>query len=160
MLPARFAAFFSSPRALAAGFDGREARSAASRALSSAFLAAWAAFLASSASTLEVDLVPFDHFAASSRSSFSCCFAIRASWAAAFYSERQRTGLAKSVGLLWHCRLPSLCFRQISLAWWDDFSWDDEVDRPKRSRDLCTHGSMGISSFPSFLSSSTIPSVS
>jgi len=46
---------------------------------------------------LEVDLVPFDHFAASSRSSFSCCFAIRASWAAAFYSERQRTGIAKSV---------------------------------------------------------------
>jgi len=73
---------------LAAGLDGREARSAASRALSSAFLAAWAAFLASSASALEGDLAPLDHFATSSRSSFSCCFAIRASWAAAFYSKR------------------------------------------------------------------------
>lgn len=83
--PARLTAFLSSPRTLAAGLEGREARSASSRALSSAFLARRAAFLASSTSALEGPFAPLDHFWDSSRSSVSCCFAIRASLAAAFY---------------------------------------------------------------------------
>ena len=68
------------------GFKGNDARSAASKACLSAFLAAWAFFRASSASALVVDLDPFDQSWASLRSSSCRVFAIRASFAAAFYS--------------------------------------------------------------------------
>lgn len=115
---------------MAAGFEGREARSAASRALSSAFLAAWAAFLASSASALVFDLAPLDQFAASSRSSCSCCFAIRASWAAAFYCECQRRGIARGVVYFGVAGCLLCVFAKFLWHRGDDFSWDDEADRP------------------------------
>jgi len=69
--PDFFVAFFSSPRLLATGLDGSDARSAASRASFSAFLAARAFRFSSSASALDVDFAPFDHSFASLRSS-SC----------------------------------------------------------------------------------------
>jgi hypothetical protein len=68
-----------------AGLEGNAARSAASRAAFSAFLAARAFFRSSSASDLTFDFAPFDHSVASFRSSSSWTFAIRASFAAAFY---------------------------------------------------------------------------
>ena len=89
--PDFFVAFFSSPRLLAAGLDGSEALSAASRACFSAFLAARAFRFSSSASALDADFAPLDHSFASFRSSSSRAFAIRASLAAAFYPVRMCT---------------------------------------------------------------------
>lgn len=66
------------------GLDGSADRSASSSASFSAFLAARAFFLASSASTFEFDLAPLDHSACSLAASCSCAFAAFASLAAAF----------------------------------------------------------------------------